>query len=75
MMESRHRFVDVDKSTNVGDSEVDRELHWALRYKWKKALEIAYKSPNFADEFNRFLTRKFVEYDNFVEPEAEGIDV
>ena len=32
-MESRHRFVDVDKSINVGDSEVDSELHWALRNK------------------------------------------
>ena len=36
-------------------------------------MEIAYKSPNFADEYNRFLTRKLVEYDNFVE--TEGVDV
>ena len=52
---------------------MDRELHWGLRYKCKKALEIAYKSPNFADDFNRFLTRNLVEYDNLVE--TEQIDV
>ncbi|KAL6544224.1 hypothetical protein OROGR_010721 [Orobanche gracilis] len=72
-IESRHRIVCVDKTNNIGDSEVDCDLYWDLHYKCKKALEIAYKSINFADEYNRFLTRKLVEYDNFVEP--EGVDM
>ncbi|KAJ6812541.1 protein FAR1-RELATED SEQUENCE 5-like [Iris pallida] len=70
-IESRHRSGDGGTGATVGNSEV-RNLHWDIRYKCNKALEVAYKTPNFAVEFDRFLTSKLAEYDNLSSP--EGVD-
>ncbi|KAL6498766.1 hypothetical protein OROGR_028313 [Orobanche gracilis] len=63
-IDCRYQSVDVGFGNDVVASEVDRELLWGIRYKCNKVLEKAYKSPAFAEEIDKYLTRKLAEVDD-----------